>query len=134
MKENQDETVRGMLRKETVFAVVGVSENPDKYGHKVYFDLKGAGFEVLPINPNAEFIGENRCYSSISALPKKPDVLVMVVPPNVAMQVLKQAIQEGIRTVWFQPGSESEEAIKYCKQNNIESIHNMCIMVQRQQQ
>ncbi|MFT4305006.1 MAG: CoA-binding protein [Candidatus Woesearchaeota archaeon] len=31
--------------------------------------------------------------------------------------------------VWMQPGSESEKAINFCKENNIEVIYNSCIMV-----
>jgi predicted CoA-binding protein len=31
----------------------------------------------------------------------------------------------------MQPGSESEEAVKYCKENGLEVIYNVCIMVER---
>ena len=39
--------INDFLRKENVFAVIGVSRNPAKYGHQVYKDLKKAGYVVL---------------------------------------------------------------------------------------
>ena len=33
------------------WAVIGVSKNPAKYGNKVYFQLKKAGYSVYAINP-----------------------------------------------------------------------------------
>ncbi len=32
--------IKEFLKKGNVFAVVGVSRNPEKYGHQVYKDLK----------------------------------------------------------------------------------------------
>jgi predicted CoA-binding protein len=34
-----------------------------------------------------------------------------------------------IRNVWFQPGSESEEAVDFCKKNNINYVAKACIMI-----
>ena len=36
---------------ETRIAVVGASNNPEKYGHKIVLNLKGKGYTVLPVNP-----------------------------------------------------------------------------------
>jgi len=37
----------------------------------------------------------------------------------------------GIRKVWMQPGSESETALNFCKENSIEVVHGVCVMVER---
>jgi len=31
----------------------------------------------------------------------------------------------------MQPGSESEDAVRYCKENDLEVVYNVCIMVER---
>ena len=48
--------INDFLRKQNVFAVVGVSKNPSKYGHQVYKDLKEAGYVVYAVNQNIDKI------------------------------------------------------------------------------
>ena len=126
-----EETIKRFLDKKNVFAVVGASRDPKKYGHQVYADLKGAGYKVYPVNPNATEILGDKCYSSLKDLPEIPDVVDTVVPPKVTEQVVKACKELGIKKVWMQPGSESQEAINFCKANGIEVVHDVCVMVKR---
>jgi predicted CoA-binding protein len=82
--------INDFLKKENVFAVVGVSKNPAKYGHQVYKDLKEAGYVVYPVNPNIDEVLGDRCYHSLSELPKKPDVVDIVVPPKVTEKIVEE--------------------------------------------
>ena len=119
------------LNKKNVFAVVGASRDPKKYGHQVYKDLRKAGYRVYPVNPNADEILGDRCYPSIEDLPVKPDVVDIVVPPKITERVVKTCRKLGIRKVWMQPGSESEAAIKFCEENGMDVVHGVCVMVER---
>ncbi len=116
------------LDKKNKIAIVGVSANQKKMGSKIYEELKSAGFRVYPINPKHRRIGQDACYPNLEALPEIPDVAIMVVPPNVTEQLVKQCRKLGIKRVWMQPGSESEKAIKFCKHNNIEIMHDACFV------
>ena len=122
--------INRVLDKKTVIAVVGASRNPEKYGHQVYKDLKTAGYRVYPVNPNAREILGDRVYPDLKSLPVKPDVVNIVVPPKVTEETVKTCRELGIKTVWMQPGSESEQAIDFCKTNNIDVIHGVCIMIE----
>jgi predicted CoA-binding protein len=119
------------LDKKNVFAVVGVSKDPEKYGHRVYRDLRGAGLKVYPVNPNADEVLGDKCYPNLEALPKKPDVVDIVVPPKVTEEVVKTCKKLGITKVWMQPGSESQTAIDFCRKNGIDVIYGICIMQER---
>lgn len=119
------------LGKKNVFAVVGASRNPEKYGHQVYKDLRNAGYRVYPVNPNTNEILGDKCYPSLQGLPVKPDVVDLVVPSKVTEQVVKTCKRLGIRKVWMQPGSESEAAMSFCKENGIEVVYGVCVMVER---
>lgn len=125
--------IKKFLDKRNVFAVVGASRDPKKYGHQVYSDLKNAGYEVYPVNPNATEILGDKCYPSIRDLPKIPDVVDTVVPPKITEQVVKVCKELGIKKVWMQPGSESQKAINFCKENGIEVVHDVCVMVKRRE-
>ena len=123
--------IKDFLNKKNVFAVIGVSKDPKKYGNKVYLELKKKGYQVYPINPNIKKINGEKCYSDIKKLPSKPDVVETIVKPTITEKIVKTCKKLGIDKVWMQPGSESEKAIEYCKKNNIKVLHNICIMVER---
>ncbi|BDC36398.1 MAG: CoA-binding protein [Candidatus Methanoliparum thermophilum] len=123
--------LKDFLRKENVFAVIGVSINPKKYGHQVYKDLKEAGYTVYPVNSHLDEILGDRCYHSLSELPEIPDVVNIVVPPEVTEKIVAECKALGIERIWMQPGSESEQAIEFCRRNNIKVVHDLCVMVKR---
>jgi predicted CoA-binding protein len=125
------ELIRAFLNKKNIFAVVGASRDPEKYGYQVYKDLKNAGYEVLAVNPNAEEILGDKCYPSLENLPVKPDVVDIVVPPKVTEEVVKTCKGLEVTNVWMQPGSESEKAIKFCEQNDIDVVYGVCVMIER---
>ena len=119
------------LDKRNIFAVVGASRDPKKYGHQVFKDLRNAGYKVYCVNPNADEVMGARCHQSIETLPEKPDVTDIVVPPKITEQVVRSCRKLGIMKIWMQPGSESEEAIRFCKENGMDVVHGVCVMVER---
>jgi len=116
------------LDKKNVLAVAGASRDKNKYGYKIYKALLNIGYKVYPVNPNTKEIDGNPCYPSLMSVPKKPDVVITVVPPAITEKIVEEAKELGIKKVWMQPGSESEKAIKFCKQNNIEVVARMCFV------
>ena len=120
-----------VLDAKNVFAVVGASRNPEKYGHKVFRDLLEAGYEVYPVNPKADEVLGHKCYPDLKSLPKKPDVVVFVVPPKVTESLAGQCVELGVKFVWMQPGAESEEAIRVLEEAGVKVFHNVCIMITR---
>ena len=125
------ELIKSFLKTENVVAVVGASRDPKKYGHQVYRDLLNARYRVYCVNPNADEILGNKCYPSLEVLPVKPDVVDVVVPPEITEQLVKTCKRLGITKVWMQPGSESKVAIRFCEENNMDVVHGVCIMVER---
>lgn len=126
-----EKVIKAFLNEKNVFAVVGASRDPRKYGYQVYKDLKSAGYKVYPVNPNAEEILGDKCYPSLENLPVKPDVVDVVVPPKVTEHTAETCKRLGITKVWMQPGSESEKAIKFCEENGIQIVHSICVMIER---
>jgi predicted CoA-binding protein len=124
------ELIKSFLNTENVFAVVGASRDPEKYGHQVYRDLLNAGYRVYCVNPNADEVLGNKCFPNLGVLPVKPDVVDVVVPSKITEQIVKICKKLGITKVWMQPGSESEAAISFCEENGMDVIHGVCVMVE----
>ena len=111
------------------FAVVGATDNPDKYGHQILVNLRKRDYEVYPVNPRLTTIEGMKCYATLADLPVKVDVVDFVVPPSATEAILKECVEQGLNCIWLQPGSESEASIDFCHKNNLKVIHGVCVMM-----
>jgi len=127
------ETIKKFLDKKNTIGFIGASIHKEKWGYKKFKEIKNAGFKVYPINPKYDTIYGDKCFpnlkSLIEFLNKKPDLVITIVPPKITEKVVEQCRVYGINKIWMQPGSESQEAIKICKENNIEFVHGICVVV-----
>lgn len=111
-----------------LIAVVGVSENRGKFGWIIYANLRGRGYNVVPINPHYDEIDGVKCYHSIAETPEEVGLVVTVVPPSVTRQVVQEALQRGIHRFWMQPGSENRAAIAEAEAARATVVAGPCIM------
>lgn len=113
-----------------VFAVAGASRDTEKYGYKVFHDLKRAGKTVYAVNPHADTVDGDPCYPSLFALPEVPQVVSVVTSPAATETVVRECAARGIRHIWMQPGAESTAAIQFCHDNGIAVVAGSpCILV-----
>lgn len=110
-------------------AVVGVSASGKGFGYTVYNKLRDSGHNVFPVNNKAEKIDGNTCYNSIKELNGKAESAVIVIPPDGTKDVVREASEAGIKNIWFQPGSESKEAVQYAKDLNLNVIEKECVIM-----
>jgi uncharacterized protein len=111
------------------FAVIGATDNPQKYGNQIVKNLNKRGYEVFPVNPKLKDLEGLKCYANLAEIPVKVDVVDFVVPPAVTEEILKQCRELGLQRVWLQPGSESDTAIDYCRKNDLKIVHSVCVMM-----
>jgi predicted CoA-binding protein len=109
--------------------VVGVSSSGKNFGAVAFRTLLGMGYDVVPINPKMSQFEGKKCYPNLSALENAPESVILVIPPENASPVLKECARLGVNKVWFQPGSESAEAIKFCRDNQITAYTKFCILL-----
>ncbi len=131
MSETDQATLIDDFIHRRVWAVVGVSSDPAKYGNRIFRNLRAAGYQVYGVNPHTREVDGQPIYPSLEALPQQPEVVDMVVPPAVTEQVLQDCARLGLRRVWLQPGSESEAALRFCQEHGIAVVHDACAMVQK---
>lgn len=108
-------------------AIAGVSRNEKKFGYQVFKELLDKGYDVVPINPRAEAIHNIPCKASVSELTDDIESLLILTPKKQTDEVLKQAIQKGIKNIWVQQSSETEETLKIAEEYQKDIIFNKCI-------
>jgi len=119
------------INKKYTYALIGASNNKEKYGNKVFRDLLGSMFNIIPINPKSKEIEGEKSYPSILDTKDSIDVAITIIPPSATEKTISDIAKKGINKVWMQPGSESKKAIELCKKHNINVISDKCIMVER---
>jgi uncharacterized protein len=111
-----------------LIAVVGVSDNADKYGYKIFRDMLKAGYPAEGVNPKGGVVLGRRIYKSLAELGTKPDLVITVVPPAVTETIVEECHNLGIKTLWLQPGSASPKALAKAGEYGINAI-SACFMV-----
>ena len=56
-------------------AVAGVSRHADVAANAVFKKLRDSGYEVFPVNPNAEVVEGVKCYPNVVPYPARLTVL-----------------------------------------------------------
>jgi predicted CoA-binding protein len=112
------------------FAVVGASQDREKYGNKVLRVYIQNGLDVVPINPKADEVEELPAFADLASAPGKIDGVSIITPPAVTEKVVQQALALGIKNIWMQPGAESKVAIEVAEQAGANVIAGgPCILV-----
>lgn len=127
-----DNKTQELLSDNMKYAIVGASNNMEKYGAKVYARLKQLGYVVYPINPREELVQGDKAYENLYQLPEQVDVLNFVVPPDIALKVTQTALDIGYKNFWYQPGSYNKEIIELHKQMGTTAITDQCILIETQ--
>jgi uncharacterized protein len=114
-------------------AVVGVSRNFQQPANAIYRKLKGAGYQVYAINPNAMQVEGNPCYPDLHSVPEPVEAVMIVTHPDMAAKIARECADLGIRHVWlhrsFGQGSVSKEAVAECKRQYINCLVGGCPMM-----
>lgn len=112
------------------WAVVGATNNPAKFGNKIYLKLKSNGYDVTAVNPVYESVDDDPCLNSLKDMTEKPDCVSVVVGPKRSIEVVKDAIDLGIKRLWFQPGTFDEEILDLAESNGISIVYYNCVLVE----
>ncbi len=129
MKNIDPEIMRRLQDKTLPIALVGASNDPEKYGNIIIKNMRGKGYSILPVNPKEEFIDGLPTFNSVSKLPKELAFVTFVVPPKVTLSVLPIAAQAGIEAVWLQDGSFDDAVVEYALAHFKYVVHDACVMV-----
>lgn len=114
---------------DTRIAIVGASDDTQKFGAMVYRNLKRKGYRVFPINPKRPTVDGDTAYPDLSALPFTPELVNLIVPPAQSLIVARDCLRLGIKHLWLQPGAEDAEVVAFLAAHDFVYLTGDCIMV-----
>ncbi|WP_028845602.1 acetate--CoA ligase alpha subunit [Thermodesulfovibrio thiophilus] len=81
-------------------AVIGASAEEKKVGYAILKNLiNGYKGKIYPVNPGRTEIFSLPCYPSVSAIPDKVDLAIIVIPAKAVKESLKDCAQAGVKGV-----------------------------------
>ena len=91
-------------------AVVGISSSRPSFGGSIVQGLQAAGFShIYPVNPKSDEIMGLRCYKKVSDIPGIVDHVVVSIPAGAILELLKDCVVKGVRSVHFFTAGFSEK-------------------------
>lgn len=110
-------------------AVIGVTNDHDKYGYKIFKRLLDLKYTTFGVSPKYKDIEGEQIYQNLISIEKPIDFVVFVINPKFGKAYVNQCIALHIEHIWLQPGTYDNELLSYIKENNINYYLN-CILVE----
>ncbi|HYK08674.1 MAG TPA: phosphoketolase [Candidatus Eisenbacteria bacterium] len=125
-----DKVQLNLLQNAKTIALVGLSDDPDRYSNKVGEYLQSQGMRIVPVNPKIDSALGEKSYASLLDIPdsEKVDIVAIYRRSEEVMQPVKDAIQKGIKTIWFAEGVRNSEVENYAKEKGVTIVSDFCIM------
>ncbi len=125
---NTQADIKDFLSQKTI-AMAGLSRDPKAFSANIKKELTTKGYRIIPVNPNAESIGGEKCYATIAAIPEKIGGVLVVTSPAQSEKVVRDAAAAGVTRVWLQQGAQSDAAVVACKENGLTAVWGRCILM-----
>lgn len=129
----ETDAIESYLGEVKTIAIVGISRNKHKDSHFVGRYLKSAGYNIIPVNPGADEILDEKVYSDLRSIPEKVDVVDVFIKPEHVPQVVDQALEIDPKIIWLQLGTgDHPEEVKKAKKTGVKVVQNRCMKVDHQ--
>ncbi len=80
-------------------AIIGASNTPGKVGHDIFANILSGRYQgtLYPVNPKAKSILSVKAYPSITDIPDRVDLGIIILPPQASLAAVEEGIKKGIK-------------------------------------
>ena len=124
-----DHQITDILSLRTV-AVIGMSKHSSKAAHYVPKYLIDNGYNVTPVNPNAEKILNISCYDYVSEIEGPVDIIDVFRPSEQISSIIRDCIEKKPKVIWLQEGIHDFESEELARKAGILVVFNRCMLAE----
>ena len=111
-------------------AVIGLSRSPEKAARRVPAYLAAKGYDIVPVNPNADRIFGRPAYDRLEDVPGELDMVVIFRPSAEAGAFVEQAAARPERpAIWLQEGIRADAEVGAARAAGITAVQDLCTYV-----
>ncbi|HEV8303472.1 MAG TPA: CoA-binding protein [Gemmatimonadales bacterium] len=129
-----DDALRPLITGARTIAVVGLSSNPARPSHGVARYLQGAGYRIVPVNPNCDEVLGERSYPTLAAAARDHaiDIVDVFRRSAAAGAVVDEALalRPPPRLIWLQEGVVDAAAQARAAAAGVPFVMDRCLAVQ----
>ena len=111
-------------------ALIGVSRDEKDFSRRLFRELAGRGYDVVPVNPYAGEIEDQPCYALVQDIAPPVDGALLLTSPRVTDRVVQDCAAAGIKRIWLHRGeglgSVSQTALDFCEDKGIKVVPGFC--------
>lgn len=120
-------------------AVIGLSKNNTKDSYRISQYMESSGYQIIPINPTANFIMNKKAFPSLLELPKNVvkdlDIVNIFRKSEHVLPIIKESIEikkkyDNLNAIWMQIGIQNNKAAALLNGTGLNLIMNKCIMIE----
>lgn len=104
------------------FVIIGIENNSDSLGYKIFKALKNT-FNIFPIG--------TKNYAEIAQINQNIDAAIITTDSKETLTACQECFKNDILNIWIEAGSESKNALDFCKKNKINVIYMHSILKER---
>ena len=116
-----------IVKEAETIAVVGASNDPEKYSNEVASYLKEQGYRVIPVNPTEEEVLGEHAYDTVDEIPEEVDMVDVFLPPEKTPEIAEDAVRAGAKVLWLQEGIENAEARRIAEEGGLAYVEDRCM-------
>ena len=127
-----DAYIAGILRENSVIALVGASATANRPSYFAMKYLLGKGFRIVPVNPGLAgqtILGQKVC-GSLADVPPPVHIVDVFRNSEAALAVTREAValkdKLGLRVIWMQLGVRNDQAAREAEAAGLAVVMNRC--------
>ncbi len=94
-----------------------------------YAEAKKSGKKVFAVDSSVDQIDGDKTYPDLRSLPERVDGVVVEVPPEETLGVVRQAADAGIKNVWIHMNRDTPEAVALAKEKGLNILTGTCAVM-----
>lgn len=111
-------------------AIAGASRDPKHFSRRVLDEFVKRGYDVVPVNPNADEIAGLKCARGLDKVDPPPEGVLVMTSSEENCALVRQSAERGIKLVWLYKavggGAVSRDAVETCDKLGIRVIAGEC--------
>lgn len=112
-------------------AVVGASNNPDRYSHQAVRLLLEKGHSPYPVHPSLDTVAGFAVYKKIREIPTEIDTVTVYLGARNQGTLAEDILKSGTKRVIFNPGAENPELAARLREAGVEVVEACTLVMLR---